>query len=106
MSPLTKYFVIEKALYGDIDTHRTVLSQAESYVHRFGPGMIVYWFGHAPVSKLENVNGDLVIVGWKLPETILWPTGQVQHGPRRAQVKVVATADTSHRTNQRTHNTT
>ncbi len=72
----------EQALYGDIDSHRTVLSQAKSYVHRFGPGMILYWFGHAPLSKLENADGDVVIVGWKLPETILWPTGEVQRGPR------------------------
>ena len=70
------YYLVEKALYGDVDTHQTsVLPQAESYLHRFGPGMIVYWFGHAPLSKLGNVNGDLAIVGWKLPETILWPDG-------------------------------
>ncbi|OEU20551.1 hypothetical protein FRACYDRAFT_167013 [Fragilariopsis cylindrus CCMP1102] len=69
-------WIDSKALYGDVDTHQTsVLPQAESYLHRFGPGMIVYWFGHAPLSKLGNVNGDLAIVGWKLPETILWPDG-------------------------------
>jgi len=69
-------WIDSKALYGDIDTHQThVLPQAESYLHRFGPGMICYWFGHAPLSQLENVNGDLVIVGWKLPEIILWPDG-------------------------------
>jgi len=68
--------IVQKALYGDIDTHQThVLPQAESYLHRFGPGMICYWFGHAPLSQLENVNGDLAIVGWKLPEIILWPDG-------------------------------
>ena len=69
-----------------------MLSQAKSYVHRFGPGLIIYWFGHAPVSKLENADGDLVIVGWKLPETILWPTGEVQRGPRRNTVEKVAEA--------------
>ena len=82
----------KQALYGDIDTHRTVLSQAKSYVHRFGPGMILYWFGHAPLSKLENADGDLLIVGWMLPESILWPTGEVQHGSTcsRNKVKLVS----------------
>lgn len=80
----------KQALFGDIDTHRTVLLQAKSYVHRFGPGMILYWFGHAPLSKLENADGDLVIVGWRLPDTILWPTGEVQHGPAMNKVEIVA----------------
>jgi len=81
-----------------------VLSQAKSYVHRFGPGMILYWFGHGPLSKLENADGDLVIVGWKLPETILWPTGEVQRGPRRNPVEIVAKADASDVTWEITNN--
>lgn len=80
--------ICKQALYGDIVTHRKVLSQAKSYVHRFGPGMILYWFGHAPLSKLGNAEGDLVIVGWKLPETILWPTGEVQHGLAKKKVNL------------------
>lgn len=51
-------------------------------MHRFGPGMILYWFGHGPLSKLEDADGDLVIVGWKFPETVLWPTGEI--GPRKS----------------------
>lgn len=59
-------------------THNTsVLPQAESYVHRFGPGMVLYWFGHAPLAKLGNAKGDLVIQGLQLPDTFLWPTGEV-----------------------------
>eukprot|EP00534_Pseudo-nitzschia_fraudulenta_P004946 CAMPEP_0201121594 /NCGR_PEP_ID=MMETSP0850-20130426/5449_1 /ASSEMBLY_ACC=CAM_ASM_000622 /TAXON_ID=183588 /ORGANISM="Pseudo-nitzschia fraudulenta, Strain WWA7" /LENGTH=214 /DNA_ID=CAMNT_0047388103 /DNA_START=261 /DNA_END=905 /DNA_ORIENTATION=+ len=92
------YWIDSKALYGDIDTHRTVRLQAESYVHRFGPGMILYWFGHGPRSKLQNSNGDLVIVGWQLPETILWPTGEVHRGPRKNQMGVVAKAGDCHAT--------
>jgi len=58
----------------------------------------LYWFGHAPVSKLENANGDLLIVGWKLPETILWPTGDEQCGPMETQVEEVATDGASDET--------
>mmetsp|Transcript_24596 Transcript_24596/g.57755 ORF Transcript_24596/g.57755 Transcript_24596/m.57755 type:complete len:325 (+) Transcript_24596:47-1021(+) len=73
-------WIDSKALYGDYDTHQTVLLQAKSYIHRFGPGMILYWFGHGLLSKLGNADGDLIIVGWRLPDTILWPTGEVQLG--------------------------
>jgi hypothetical protein len=50
--------------------------------------MILYWFGHGPISKLGNADGDVVIVGWRLPETILWPTGEVQRGPRNNTIDI------------------
>jgi hypothetical protein len=93
-------------MYGDVDTHQqSVLPQAQSYVHRYGPGMILYFFGHAPISlllasknnKSNNHHGssagfvddnadaakseDIVIMGWELPDTFLWPTGEIGHGP-------------------------
>ena len=35
-----------KALFGDVETHtNNVLPQVETYVHRFGPGLVLYWFG-------------------------------------------------------------
>jgi Protein of unknown function TPD sequence-motif len=69
---------LRQALFGDVETHATsVLPQAESYVHRFGPGMVLYWFGHAPLSRLGDAKGDVVIWGWDLPETFLWPTGEI-----------------------------
>jgi hypothetical protein len=61
--------------------------------------MILYFFGHAPLSLLlgtNNNNGnnnkpnihavaaksdDIVIMGWELPDTFLWPTGEIGHGP-------------------------
>ena len=67
-------------MFGDVSTHNTaVLPQAESYVHRFGPGMILYWFGHAPLERLGDAKGDLVIQGWQMPDTFLWPTGEIGH---------------------------
>lgn len=72
-------WIDSKALFGDVDTHQqSVVSQAESYLHRFGPGLIVYWFGHAPV--LNNLAGDIVISGWELPEKFLLPDGRVIGG--------------------------
>ena len=69
---------LQQALYGDVGTHKTtVLPQAVSYVHRFGPGMILYWFGHAPLSRLGDANGDLVIQGWEMPHQFMWPTGEI-----------------------------
>lgn len=66
-----------KALFGDVNTHQTsVLPQAETYVHRFGPGLVLYWFGHAPLARLDDGHGDVAIVGWRVPEVMLLPTGE------------------------------
>jgi hypothetical protein len=69
-----------QALFGDAHTHKdSVLPQAESYIHRFGPGLVLYWFGHAPL--LDDANGDLVVCGWNLPDQLLLPTGEVARQP-------------------------
>ena len=69
-------WIDSKALFGDVDTHQqSVVSQAESYLHRFGPGLIVYWFGHAPV--LNDLAGEIVICGWELPNKFLLPDGRI-----------------------------
>ena len=71
-------WIDSKALFGDVHTHNTsVLPQAESYVHRFGPGLILYWFGHAPLDRLDDAGGDLHILGWQLPETMMLATGKM-----------------------------
>ena len=73
-------WIDSKGLFGDVFTHTTnVLPQVESYVHRFGPGLILYWFGHAPLSELNTAKGDVVIVGWDIPQTFMWPTGDIQY---------------------------
>ena len=76
-------WIDSKALFGDVDTHRqSVLSQAESYLHRFGPGLIVYWFGHAPLALLDDLAGEVVITGWQLPDQFLLPNGRIICAPK------------------------
>ncbi|KAL9188894.1 hypothetical protein ACHAXT_011384 [Thalassiosira profunda] len=64
-------WIDSKALFGDAD----MLPQVETYVHRFGPGLVLYWFGHAPLARLGDSHGDVVILGGNLPDVLLMPTG-------------------------------
>jgi len=73
------FYMKYKAMFGDEQTHHSsVLPQAEAYVHRFGPGMILYWFGHAPLERLVDGNAqDVVIMSHGLPDTFKWPASEV-----------------------------
>ena len=63
-------------MFGDVETHQSsVLPQAEAYVHRCGPGLVLYWFGHAPLERLDNSQGEIVILSHGLPDSFMWPTG-------------------------------
>jgi len=78
-------WIDSKALFGDVRTHKdSVIPQAESYIHRFGPGLILYWFGHAP--HLDDSQGDITICGWNLPEKVLLPTGEMAVQPPQEEI--------------------
>lgn len=71
-------WIDSKALFGDATTHRqSVVPQAESYLHRFGPGLVIYWFGHAPLELLhQSQKGEIVVVDG-LPRRFMLPTGEI-----------------------------
>ena len=70
-------WIDSKALFGDADTHRqSLVPQAESYLHRFGPGLVLYWLGHAP--GLNDWSREIVVSG-ELPSQFLLPNGEILH---------------------------
>lgn len=76
-------WIDSKALFGDVTTHKTsVLPQAETYINRFGPGLILYWFGHAPIELLGMHHGDVLVVG-EVPKVFMLPTGDLARDGQR-----------------------
>lgn len=54
-------WIESKALFGDEENHRGYLKdQLYSYWNRFGPGLVIYWFGY--VEELENLHQDRTIL--------------------------------------------
>ncbi|TMW63689.1 hypothetical protein Poli38472_002630 [Pythium oligandrum] len=48
------HWIDSKAMFGDRHTHETEnASQLQGYVNRYGPGMVIYWFGH-----VANLSSD------------------------------------------------
>jgi len=72
------FAIFLQAMFGDVGTHGAqVVPQAESYIHRFGPGLLIYWFGHAPLGRLDDAQGDIVIASWDVPDQFMLPTGEI-----------------------------
>ena len=55
------HWIDSKAMFGDPHTHlRENLPQLQSYVNRFGPGLVIYWFDFC--EELDN-DPDIVLMG-------------------------------------------
>ena len=53
-------WIDSKAMFGDRESHvNDNLSQLQGYVNRFGPGMVIYWFGY--IDSL-NTDPDILMV--------------------------------------------
>nr|CAG4636360.1 EOG090X0A0V [Eubosmina coregoni]SVE69939.1 EOG090X0A0V [Eubosmina coregoni] len=63
-------WIESKALFGDHDVHRGYLNdQLYSYWNRFGPGLVIYWFGH--VTDLEKFHQKrTILIRHELPSNI------------------------------------
>uniref|UniRef100_A0A182QCF2 CDAN1-interacting nuclease 1 n=1 Tax=Anopheles farauti TaxID=69004 RepID=A0A182QCF2_9DIPT len=56
-------WIESKASFGDMDSHkRHVKDQLASYANRFGPGLVIYWFGYLETIADCPENGNDVIV--------------------------------------------
>ncbi|CAI5724460.1 hypothetical protein KXD40_000941 [Peronospora effusa] len=63
-------WIDSKAMFGDRHTHETEnASQLQGYVNRYGPGMVIYWFGH--VAQLDS--GSDIFITDSFPPDILLP---------------------------------
>ncbi|KAI9922595.1 hypothetical protein PsorP6_001854 [Peronosclerospora sorghi] len=65
-------WIDSKAMFGDRETHETEnMSQLQGYVNRYGPGMVIYWFGH-----IAQLNSDgVILVTDSFPQKISLPGG-------------------------------
>ena len=58
-------WIDSKALFCDPVTHKYEVSkQAEGYVHRYGPGCVVYWFGWGGGGGRKGEEGGGAEEGW------------------------------------------
>nr|CAG4637936.1 EOG090X0A0V [Chydorus sphaericus] len=64
-------WIESKALFGDEDAHRGYLKdQLYSYWNRFGPGLVIYWFGY--VKDLEKIHQNrTILIRDSLPSNII-----------------------------------
>lgn len=53
------HWIDSKAEFGDRYWHRAHRDQMNGYITRFGPGMVIYWYGH--LTGLDDYGGALLI---------------------------------------------
>nr|CAG4641883.1 EOG090X0A0V [Eurycercus lamellatus] len=64
-------WIESKALFGDEESHRGYLKdQLYSYWNRFGPGLVIYWFGY--IEGLEKIHQNrTILIRDSLPHNIV-----------------------------------
>lgn len=64
-------WIESKALFSDIPTHQTYLrEQYWPYYNRFGPGLVIYWFGYLEEINNERDKEKGILVMDRFPEII------------------------------------
>jgi CDAN1-interacting nuclease 1 len=51
-------WIDSKAMFGDVRTRRQHSAQLQAYVNRFGPGLVVYWFGFVDTTTTTAARVD------------------------------------------------
>jgi hypothetical protein len=66
------HWIDSKAMYGDAETHHSHnRPQMEAYVNRFGPGLVIYWFGLHPALLQSDIAHVLVSDCFPHPDVLL-----------------------------------
>jgi hypothetical protein len=67
-------WIDSKAIFADEFTFKENLDQFKSYVHRYGKGLVIYWFGFVE-SILEKLDEDIIIAA-SFPDKWIDPSGE------------------------------
>ncbi len=82
-------WIDSKAMFGDRETHLKNAKQMQRYVIRYGPGLVIYWFGHE--LGLEAQSG--VLVSDRFPDSVLLPSGSLVRADRKRREQGLFAAD-------------
>jgi Protein of unknown function TPD sequence-motif len=62
-------------MFADDTTFEEHVVQFRGYIHRYGRGMVIYWYGFA-ASILDRLDDDKLVVVDSFPDQWIFPTGE------------------------------